>query len=366
MAYRWPDATVFSCLELHVEEQWCQTCGSRLRVCDHRHRRVFTLQGPLQVVCKLVHCPERVCPAHPRTLSPEAETALAMPWWVLGWDVVCWLGHRRFARHWAGGQIRTELADTYQIRLSDDAIERYSHRYQQMLAARQHDPHQLAAAYADVEAVILSIDGLQPEKGHETLYVVRELERKRVWFAEALLSSATAEVQQLLAQARRWAEGLGKPVRLWMSDKQDAFVRGIAAEFPGVPHRYCANHFLRDVAKPVLEADSHAKVQMRRTVRGLRAIEQEVLAEQRTPKPPLLLAPPREATSSDAVQADDASQDVVLDYCAAVRGILNDDQGGPLHPPGVRMAEALADVHASLQRNVEAQKGGRPTSAVSV
>src|SRR5499427_2924750 len=358
MAYRWPDDTVFSRLELHVEEQWCQTCGGRLRVCDHRHRRVFTLQGPLHVVCMLVHCPDQVCPAHPRTLSPEAETALAMPWWVLGWDVVCWLGHRRFARHWAVGQIRTELADTYQIRLSDDAIERYIHRYQRMLAARQHDPHQLAAAYADVEAVILSIDGLQPEKGHETLYVVRELERKRVWFAQALLSSATAEVQQLLVQARSWAEGLGNPVRLWMSDKQDAFVRGIAAEFPGVPHRYCTNHFLRDVAKPVLEADSHAKVHMRRTVRGLRAIEQEVLAERRTPAPPLLLAPPGEATPSDAVQADEASQDVVLDYCAAVRGILNDDQGGPLHPPGVRMAEALEDVHASLQRNVAAQKGG--------
>ena len=62
----------------------------------------------------------------------------------------------------------------------------------------------------------LAIDGLQPEKGHETLYVVRELERKRVWFAEALLSSATAAVQQLLAQARVWAECLGKPVRLWI------------------------------------------------------------------------------------------------------------------------------------------------------
>ncbi len=57
---------------------------------------------------------------------------------------------------------------------------------------------------------------------------------------------------------------------LWVSDKQDAFVTGIAAVFPGVPHRYCANHFLRDLAKPVLEADSHAKVQMRQKVRGFR------------------------------------------------------------------------------------------------
>src|SRR2546425_12563203 len=114
---------------------------------------------------------------------------------------------------------------------------------------------------------MLAIDGLQPEKGHETLYVVRELKGKRVWFAEALLSSATVEVEGLLVQARAWAERLGKPVRLWISDKQEAFVRGIAAAFPGVPHRYCANHFLRDVAKPVLEADSHAKVRMRRTIR---------------------------------------------------------------------------------------------------
>jgi hypothetical protein len=105
---------------------------------------------------------------------------------------------------------------------------------------------------------------------------------------------------------------------------------------------------------------------MRRTVRGLRAIEQEVLSERRTPEPPPLLAPPRAATPSDAVRVDEAAQDVVLDYCAAVRGILNDDQGGPLHPPGLRMAEALEDVHASLQRNVEVQKGGRLTSAVPV
>src|SRR5499426_1384403 len=364
MPYRWPEDTGFTRIALAVEERWCRTCGGALTTCDHRHHRVFTLNGPLHLVCKLAHCPTHACPAHPQTISPEAETTITMPWWVLGWDVVCWLGHRRFAQHWSVQQLRTELADTYHIPLSDDAIERYIHRYQQMLAARHRDPQQLGAAYAQVDALILAIDGLQPEKGHETLYVVRELARKRVWFAEALLSSATTEVQQLLVQARTWAERIGKPVRLWMSDKQDAFVQGIAAEFPGVPHRYCANHFLRDVAKPVLEADSHAKVRMRRTVRGLRAIEQEVLSEQRTPEPPSLLAPPREATSSDAVEADDESQDIVLDYCAAVRGILNDDQGGPLHPPGLRMAAALEEVRASLQRNLAVEKGGQRTSAV--
>jgi hypothetical protein len=154
------------------------------------------------------------------------------------------------------------------MHVSHDASDRSLRRYQQMLAARQRDPQPLAAAYAAVDAVSLAIDGLQPEKGHETLYVVRALERNRVWLAAARLSSAAAEVQRRLVQARSWAAGLGKPVRRWLSDTQEAFVRGSAAEVPGVPHRYGAHHFWREVAKPVLAADSRAQVQMRRQVRG--------------------------------------------------------------------------------------------------
>jgi hypothetical protein len=360
MPYRWPEGTVFTPLELEVEDRSCRSCGRTMKVCDHRHRRLFTFDGPLQVTSRLVHCPTESCPGHAHTYSPEAETALAMPWWVLAWDVFCWLGHRRFARHWSVPQLRAELADTYQIVLSADAIERYLGRYQCMLAARQHDPAVLAAAYRGVRDVILAIDGLQPEKGHETLYVVREVSQKRVWFAEALISSNAAEVGRLLAQAREWAKRLRVRVRLWLSDKQDAFVKGIAAAFPDVPHRYCTNHFLRDLAKPMLEADSHAKVQMRGKVRGLRAIEGEVVAAQHQP---IEEAPTIPATPETQAHDQALAQDVVLDYCTVVRGILNDDQGGPLHPPGLRMAEALGEVRDSLQRNLQAKKGGARKSA---
>src|SRR3984957_4046100 len=146
-----------------------------------------------------------------------------------------------------------------------------------MLAARQQDAESLRRHYESVAEIILCIDGLQPEKGHETLYVVRELSQKRVWFAEPLISATDDEVRRLITKAKEWAQALGTPVGLWVSDKQEAFVKGIAVEFPDVPHRYCDNHFLRDLAKPVLEADSHAKVQMRKKVRGLPTIEQAVL-----------------------------------------------------------------------------------------
>ena len=217
-------------------------------------------------------------------------------------------------------------------------------------------------------------------------------------FAEPLLSSTNDEVRRVLARAGQIAGALGIPVAGWMSDKQEAFVQGIAAEFPGVPHRYCDNHFLRDLAKPVLEKDSHAKVQMRRKVRGLRTIEQAVLreeaknarCEEQPPMASLQSAVSHGETSAATVTTDEPPRDkdlvavrasltaeqpatepspagqVVLDYCAVVRGILNDDQGGPLHPPGLRMADALAEVRESLERNLGAKKGGPQNSHCSV
>ena len=281
MPYNWPLDTDFSFLELDVLDRACPGCGRMMHICDHRYRRIHTLEGPVQLICKLNHCPDPSCPGHAKTKSPELEVTIAPPSWAIGWDVFCWIGHRRFSRHMSISIIRSELLDDYAIKLSEDAIGKYIRRYQVMLAARQQDPEALRRQYESVDEIVLSIDGLQPEKGHETLYVVRELTQKRVWFAEALISATNDEVQRLIAQAKAWASSLNKTVALWISDKQDAFVTGIAAEFPGVPHRYCDNHFLRDLAKPVLEADSHAKVQMRRKVRGLRKIEQTVLKRQK-------------------------------------------------------------------------------------
>ncbi len=362
MAYRWPADTDFSLWELDVLDRSCPVCGRMMHICDHRHRRFHTLDGPVHLICKLNHCPDPACPGHAKTKSPELEITLALPQVAIGWDVFCWIGHRRCSRHMAISLIQSELLDDYGIKLSEDAIDQYIRRYQIMLAARQQDAESLRRQYESVAEIILCIDGLQPEKGHETLYVVRELTQKRVWFAEPLISATEDEVRRLIQKAKEWAESLDTPVGLWVSDKQDAFVKGIAVEFPDVPHRYCDNHFLRDLAKPVLEADSHAKVQMRQKVRGLRKIEQAVLQRQKaetkediTPDVPEATVTTAAAKPSPAVV--DPAGSVVLDYCAAVRGILNNDQGGPLHPPGLRMAEALNEVQESIQRNVDAKKG---------
>lgn len=357
MARRLPKDAAWTEIVLEPDDPSCSVCGQRMHVKQHRHRRVHTFEGSFHYVLKLLHCPDNACPNHHRRFGPEQELTVAMPRWLIGWDVFCWLGHRRFARHWSVPQLRAELQDSYRIELSADAIEDYLQRYQCMLAARQQDFALMQEEYAATREVVLSIDGLQPEKGHETLYVVRELGHERVWFAQPLLSSATEEIRPLIVQAKSWTERLGCRVRMWISDKQEAFVKTIASVCPSVPHRYCSNHFLRDLAKPVLELDSHAKVQMRGKIRGLRAIEREVLKEMAAAQ--ALHGKDRKGAAMLAATAPHGL-DVVLDYCAAVRGIINDSQGGPLRPPGLRMSQALAEVRRSLDRNLRRKKGGAP------
>jgi|HubBroStandDraft_6_1064221.scaffolds.fasta_scaffold215769_2 hypothetical protein len=375
---RWGPGIKFQELvvEPEPEDRRCSHCREFTHIYEHRDRRLYLLTGAIHLVSKIAHCMDKGCPGHQEVIESAAEMSLAPPFWTIGWDVFAWMGHRRFARNWSVPQIRAELADSYGITVSPDLVEDYVKRYQAIVAARESAPESLADAYRKVKDLVLTIDGLQPEKGHETLYVVRELRLKRVWFAIPLLSSSGPEVKSVFEQADAWAKQLDKPVRLWISDKQKAFVTGIAEVFAGVPHRYCSNHFLRDLAKPVLERDSHAKVQMRRKVRGLRQVERRVLDERRkrsnpsvssgevvppTPTPATLsastpAAPAAASTTPGAVRSE--AQDIVLEYAAGIRGILNDDQGGPLDPPGLRMAEALGEVRGSLQRCVEPKKGG--------
>ena len=168
MPHRWPADTDFRFWELDVLDRDCASCGRMMHICDHRYRHFYTLEGPVELVCKLNHCPNPDCPGHAKTKSPEMEATIALPAWAIGWDVFCWIGHRRFARHWSIPQIRHELIDSYAIELTEPCIALYVQRYQTMLAARQQDFEAMRRQYEGVDDIILTIDGLQPEKGHET------------------------------------------------------------------------------------------------------------------------------------------------------------------------------------------------------
>ena len=152
--------------------------------------------------------------------------------------------------------------------------------------------------------VILALDGLQPDVGHEVLWVVRDCLSSEVLLARSLLSAAAKDLEPLL---REVAEAVGMPVLGVVSDGQTSIRRAVERALPGVPHQLCQFHFLREAAHPVFEADRHTKVRLKAEVRGVRPIERALEG------------------------CDDPATEVARGYCAAVRSAITDD--GPRRWP---------------------------------
>jgi len=61
-------------------------------------------------------------------------------------------------------------------------------------------------------------------------------------------------------------------LRKW--DAQDSSSECARLVFnPHIPHQFCQFHYLREAAKPIADADRHAKKELKKQVRGVRPIE---------------------------------------------------------------------------------------------
>ncbi len=144
----------------------------------------------------------------------------------------------------------------------------------------------------------MAIDGLQPDVGHEVLWVIRDVLSGEVLLARSLLSSCQDDPAKLLSEVK---EALEVPIAGLVSVGQMSIRKEAAKALKGVPHQLCHFHYLREAALPVYEADRHVRLQLKKKVRGVRPIERKVEG--------------REGAEVDAIRG----------YCAAVRSALTDD-----------------------------------------
>ena len=101
------------------------------------------------------------------------------------------------------------------------------------------------------------------------LRAIRDLISGEVLLARSLLSSCQADLAKLL---REVASALPVPIAGVVSDGQTSIRKAAAEALEGVPHQLRHFHYLREAATPVYEADRHAKVQLKKKVRGVRPI----------------------------------------------------------------------------------------------
>src|SRR5262249_53622227 len=185
--------------------------------------------------------------------------------------------------------------------------------------------------------VILAIDGLQPDVGHEVLWVLRDCLSGEILLARSLLSSTATDLAGLITEVH---QALPVPITGVISDGQESIRKAVQQALPGVPHQLCQFHYLREAAKPIAEADRHAKKELKKRVRGIRPIE-------------------RQAEKKAEADDDDEEVEIVRGYCAAVRAALTDDGLPPLAASGLKLHDRLSQIAASLDQ-VAALAGGLP------
>jgi hypothetical protein len=316
--------------ELAPRRTNCPHCGGHMRADYANRRTVHTLAGVVRLNLTIRRCRNADCHAHKTPYRPEAEGRFALPRHEFGLDVVALVGRLRYAEHRSVPEIHAHLAGRG-VSIAERTVTNLLDRYDELLAVALTDDRRLRKVLAAQQRVILAIDGLQPDVGHEVLWVIRDVLSGEVLLAKSLLSARQTELGGLLGQVR---DSCGVPVAAVVSDGQHSIRKAVAEALPGVPHQLCQFHYLREAARPIYEADRHAKVQLKKKARGVRAIERRV--EGRA----------------------DPEADVVRGYCSAVRSALTDDGRPPLEASGLKLHARLGAVAGSLSR-AEAKGGCR-------
>ena len=321
-----PERTV----ELATQTRDCPACSRRLWAANKPQRTVVTLEGLVRLRLQVRSCRNPDCPRYKVCLRPEGEGRFALPQHEFGLDVVALVGRLRHAEHCSVPEIHAELVRRG-VPICARSVGNLLDRYDELLALALSDAERLRRVTAAAGRVVLAIDGLQPDVGHEVLWVLRDCLSGEVLLARSLLSSTQEDLARLITAVQ---DALKVPIVGVISDGQESIRKAVKKALDGVPHQLCQFHYLREAVKPVYEADRHAKVQLKKKVRGIRPIERKVEGR------------------------DDADAQATRGYCAAVRSALTDDGRAPLVASGLKLQDRLSQVAESLDR-VGGKRGSR-------
>lgn len=313
---------------LDSEQRTCPSCGGPLWQAYTKSRTLVTLAGVVRLHLRIRSCRNAACPRYHQAYRPELEGRWALPKHELGLDVIAQIGAWRYREHCSVPEMHARLRDQG-VAICERSVTHLLDRYDELVALSMLDPARLRRLTEHHGRVLLALDGIQPDVGHEVLWVLRDCLSGEVLLARGLLSATEADLAALLNEVK---QALSVPITAVLSDGQQSIRKAVARALPGVPHQLCQFHYLREAATPVFEADRHAKKELKKRVRGIRPLERAVEG-----------------------QTDDEAE-VVRGYALAVRSALSDDGQAPLDSPGLRLQERLSQIVESLQRVEE--KGG--------
>jgi hypothetical protein len=325
------------CLECQRKLQRCVTISDRM---------IITLKQVIRLVHCGYRCPQPDC-AGRNTLYRSAEAdALALAGLTFGLDMVLFVGYRRLSEHQTVDEIHQSLLE--QLAPLAQTISRREilflfEAYTALLRAGTEVTH--AKGWKEHvrknKGIVLSVDGIQPDKGHEPIYLIRDVLTGRILNAEKVTESTKERLKQLLAPV----VALKVPVIGVISDAQPTELQAVAELWPDVPHQICQFHAIREAGRLIYNADHRVKTDMRISMQARTHTYRHNLHTRL-----------REAEENKEENEPEIKPlEILEEYAATVEGALNLESQAPFHYGGLAMQEALTKIQASLEK---LEKGG--------
>jgi len=246
-------------------------------------------------------------------------------------DIITVIGQLRHGEHRSIPEVHHRLTQRG-VSIAQRTVTDLLERSEELVALHLADEERVKARLKQQGQVLLAIDGMQPDVGHEVLWIIRDCLSGEVLLARTLLSSTRGDLATLLCEVK---EAVPVPIRGVISDGQQTIRQAVTRCLPAVPHQLCHFHYLDEAAEPIFEADRHAKTELKKLVRGVRPMERSL--EER----------------------GDEQTEAMRSYCLAVRSALTDDGRPPLCASGLKLHDRLTQIAASLAR-VEEKRGTFP------
>jgi hypothetical protein len=291
-------------------------------------RTVTTLEGLQRMRLHIRRCRNPGCPRYHRPYRPEEEGRIARPQHEFGRDVIALLGVLRYQQQRSVPEIHPALVQRG-VSICQRSVTHLLDRYDERVSLRLSDSRRLGRLRTKQGRGILALDGLQPEVGHEVLWVLRDCLSGEVLLARSLLSSTESDLAGLIREVQ---QGLCVPIVGVVSDGQHSIRNAVATALPKVAHQWGHFHYLREAARPLDEADRHAKKELKKRVRGIRPLERCVEAR------------------------PDPAADAIRGYCSAVRSAFGLVQraaailDNPRQPSGAQVRRRYRTLLRHLRR----------------
>ncbi len=193
-------------VDLPALARTCPECGAALWAAYKTRRTVTTLDGLVRLGLQVRRCRNRECRRFGVPLRPEQEGGSVLPQHEFGLDVIALVGRLRHAEHRSVPEIHAELVRRG-VPICSRSVGDLLDRYDELLALSCSDVGRLRRITSEAGRVILAIDGLQPDVGHEVLWVLRDVLSGEVLLARSLLSSRQDDLAKLIGEVKAGVAG---------------------------------------------------------------------------------------------------------------------------------------------------------------